>query len=394
MSEYPVNIASVDEDPIQSRPSEFVERRGIGHPDTICDGIAEAISRALSRRYREAVGHILHHNTDSVLLIAGDTTPRFGGGELTELISVHLGGQATTRVNGTTIPVNDIARGAASDYLESHFDRLPMDFVEITADLNETSSDLRALFEREHVLANDTSVGVGYAPLSETERIVKTLEPRIWQEIDAAGKDVKIMASRTSDELHVIVATAILSSKVADIDEYLAVKEEIRRLVDSHVRSRTDRDVRIDVNAADDPDEGDVCISETGLSAESGDDGGVGRGNRINGLITPHRPMSIEATAGKNPVTHVGKLYNVVATRTADRIATDLSADFAEVLLLSEIGTPVGQPRAVDVKTSTRATDAVETIVREEVDRTEDATEQILGEDIGSFLEIIPDYSG
>lgn len=378
MSDSLVNITSVDGDPIRPESTEFVERKGFGHPDTICDGIAEAISRALSRRYREAFGRVLHHNTDSVLLIAGDATPRFGGGELETPITIHLGGQATTHVNGTTIPVNDIARSAACDYLESNFESLPSDFVEITASLGETSGDLQALFEREHILANDTSVGVGYAPLSETEQIVKTLEPRIWQEIDAAGKDVKLMASRKNDDLHLIIATAILSSKVVDIEEYLDVKEEIRELAHTHTRSRTDCDVRIDVNAADDPDEGVVYLTETGLSAEDGDDGGVGRGNRVNGLITPHRHMSMEATAGKNPVTHVGKLYNVVATRAANRIVDKLSADFAEVLLLSEIGMPITQPDAVDVRTTVREYDAVDAIIRDEIGRIDGVTEQIV----------------
>ena len=61
-----------------------------------------------------------------------------------------------------------------------------------------------------------------------------------------------------------------------------------------------------------------------GLSAESGDDGQVGRGNRINGPITPYRPMSLEAAAGKNPVTHTGKLYNLLGDRMAHALLREI----------------------------------------------------------------------
>ncbi len=63
-------------------------------------------------------------------------------------------------------------------------------------------------------------------------------------------------------------------------------------------------------------------------SVEMGDDGATGRGNRGNCLITPMRPMSIEAIAGKNPVNHVGKIYNVIAQQVAEETG-DLVEEFA-----------------------------------------------------------------
>ena len=38
--------------------AEVVERKGLGHPDTLCDGIAEAVSRALSKEYIKETGNI------------------------------------------------------------------------------------------------------------------------------------------------------------------------------------------------------------------------------------------------------------------------------------------------------------------------------------------------
>ena len=385
MRSFPVTVTSIDGDPIEDRRAEFVERKGFGHPDTICDGIAEAVSRALCREYREEFGRVLHHNTDSVLLIAGESTPEFGGGSLDSPIRLVLGGQATAQVEDTTIPINEVAERAAREYLETHFEHLPSGYVDIWPHLGPTSVDLQDLFDRGDVLANDTSIAVAYAPLSETEAIVKTLEPRIWQEIDAAGTDVKVMGVRTDDHLHLIVATAILSSRVSSVEEYLDVKSEIRDLALSHARDRTSREVRVDVNAADNPDVGIVYITETGLSAEDGDDGGVGRGNRVTGLITPHRHMSMEATAGKNPISHVGKLYNVLAKRTAERIATETDADFANVHMVSEIGMPIADPDAVDVETATTDHDAVEDVVREQAGTTDEITEDIIAGDAELF---------
>jgi S-adenosylmethionine synthetase len=107
----------------------------------------------------------------------------------------------------------------------------------------------------------------------------------------------------------------------------------------------------VEINAADHPARGRFYLTVTGTSAEAGDDGQVGRGNRVTGVITPGRPMTLEAAAGKNPVSHVGKLYNVAA----DLIAADLVAvlpdvSAAECTLVSRIGSPIDEPQLVNVR--------------------------------------------
>ena len=76
-------------------PFEVVERKGLGHPDTLADGISESISRSLSRFYLDEFGQILHHNVDKVLIIAGKSAPQFGGGSILKAPSVVVGGRAT-----------------------------------------------------------------------------------------------------------------------------------------------------------------------------------------------------------------------------------------------------------------------------------------------------------
>ena len=99
------------------------------------------------------------------------------------------------------------------------------------------------------------------------------------------------------------------------------------------------------VNTADDVEAGAVYLTLTGTSAEMGDDGAVGRGNRVSGLITPFRATSLEAPCGKNPVSHVGKVYNVLALLMAQDIVERVTTvREANVYLLSQIGKPLDQP--------------------------------------------------
>jgi S-adenosylmethionine synthetase len=374
------------ENPVTARSTEFVERKGLGHPDTICDGIAEAISRRLSQYYREAFGHILHHNTDKVQLVAGSTKPAFGGGEIVEPIYVLMGGRATRSFDGEHIPVDELAIEAAESYVEGHFEALDSSDVAFESRIGETSTDLQSLFDATGVpKSNDTSIGVGYAPLSETEQIVTELEPAIRAHHPAVGQDVKLMAWRSGEELHLTVATAIVSRHVADVEEYVAVVDEVRSFTREFVADRTDRAVHVDVNAADDIERGVIYLTETGLSAEMGDDGNVGRGNRINGVITPHRPMSLEATGGKNPVSHVGKLYNVVAHRAAERIHRELGADHVEIKMVSQIGAPITDPEAVDIGSTARDREAMKHIVMAELEDFESLTDSLVAGEVVLF---------
>jgi len=374
-----LSVRTVDGDPVARAPVEFVERKGVGHPDSLCDGIAEAVSRTLSRFYRDEFGRVLHHNTDKVHLGAGRADPAFGGGEVLEPIYVLVGGRATTRVDGQRIPVDDLATAAARDYLAETVPELDAEDVVVDTRIGRTSADLADLFGRgDRPLANDTSFGVGHAPGTQTERAVRTLEPRIHRELAAVGKDVKVMAYRRGADVSVTVSAAVIDRHVTDVADYRRVVEQVGVLARDHFENETDLSVSVSVNAADDYDAGSVYLTTTGLSAEAGDDGSVGRGNRANGLITPYRPMSLEAAAGKNPVTHVGKLYNLLSLRVARRLADRHGATHATVHLLSRIGTPVDQPLAVDVTTTLTDRATVRDAVAAELADIDQLTEDVI----------------
>jgi S-adenosylmethionine synthetase len=309
------------------QPFEVVERKGIGHPDTLADGISESISRALSNIYLDDFGQILHHNIDKVLIIAGKSKPEYGGGAILVPPSVIIGGRATKT---SSRPVNEVIDETVADFLHQTVGNLKDFKIEPRAE--EGAPELRSLIGRG---ANDTSIGVGFSPLNFVEQLVINLEKYI-KEVYGTGEDVKIMAIRVGHNLRIVLAVAMVSKYIGSKEEYeeakLKVAERIKRIVDAEVN----------VNCADSGD--NIYLTVTGTSIEMGDDGATGRGNRGNGLITPMRPMTMEAIAGKNPVSHVGKIYNVLAQKAAEEITEINGIKEAYVTLVSKIGSPLNQP--------------------------------------------------
>jgi S-adenosylmethionine synthetase len=169
-----------------------------------------------------------------------------------------------------------------------------------------------------------------------------------WPQI---GEDIKIMGTRVDDKIHMQVAAAIISTETKDKDEYANVMQGITDIVKDLAVKITDLNVDVSVNTADSPEDDLFYLTVTGTSAEHGDDGQVGRGNRANGLITPYRPMTLEAAAGKNPVSHVGKTYNVAAREITERVYKE-HPDLSQVYcyLVSQIGAPITQPKAINVE--------------------------------------------
>ncbi|MEF8779115.1 MAG: methionine adenosyltransferase [Haloferacaceae archaeon] len=396
-----IQVSQLDRRAVEDQEVEIVERKGVGHPDSICDGIAESVSRALSQLYLDRVGRVLHYNTDETQLAAGSAAPAFGGGEVVEPIYVLIVGRATRKYEGESLPVDSTALAAAREYLN---ERVPeLDFgtdVVVDTRLGEGSGDLQEVFSEEGAtvpMANDTSYGVGHAPLTETERIVRRTERELNTSYAAdhpeLGPDVKVMGKREGDRIDITVAAAMIDSYVGDMEEYDDAVERVRGFVTDLARDATDREVHVDVNTADDYEEGSIYLTVTGTSAEQGDDGSVGRGNRANGLITPNRPMSMEATSGKNPVNHIGKIYNLLSTEIAESVVDEVDGiRDLQVRLLSQIGRPIDQPHVADAQVVT--VDGVElpeiegeirAIVDRELANVTDVTRRVVEGDISTF---------
>ncbi|MGB7542798.1 MAG: methionine adenosyltransferase [Burkholderiales bacterium] len=356
-----VSVTALASPPPKALPLEIAERKGRGHPDTICDALAENLSIGFSRFCLERFGVILHHNVDKALLLGGAAEPAFGAGKLLEPIEIYLAGRATRRFRGVTIPVEELAIELSRKWLAEHLRNLdPLRDVRIIPRIRETSSDLAALFvrrgEAEAPLANDTSYGAAFAPLDGLERAVLAVERRLnaadtQRACPEIGEDIKVMGVRSGESLRITVACALVGRHVSDLADYFAKKARVRALAAEAAGEAAGGAVEVEVNTADGDTSASIYLTVTGLSAEAGDDGQVGRGNRINGLITPYRPMSLEAAAGKNPVTHTGKLYNLLADRIARALVTEIAGiEEAYCYLLSQIGRPICEPQVADVR--------------------------------------------
>lgn len=350
-----LSITALDGPAPGAAAHEMAERKGRGHPDSICDALAENLSLGLSRFYLERFGAILHHNVDKALLIGGAARPAFGGGELLEPIEIILAGRATRRFRGVEVPVEELAVELSREWLGRNLRHIdPARDVRIVPRVRETSAELAELFLRGAQagvpLANDSSFGAGFAPLDRLERALLAVERSLCAAGPEIGDDIKVLGVRSADRLELTVACAFVGRHVASLSDYFAKKENVRALAAAAARQAAGGEVNVEVNTADGESAGSVYLTVTGLSAEAGDDGQVGRGNRVNGLITPYRPMSLEAAAGKNPVSHTGKLYNLLAERIARALGEEDGVDEAYCWLLSRIGAPVTEPQLADVR--------------------------------------------
>ncbi|MEM2555903.1 MAG: methionine adenosyltransferase, partial [Candidatus Caldarchaeum sp.] len=325
-----VTVEPLDRTPVEEQEIELVERKGLGHPDYIIDSACEEASVMLSKYYLKEFGRVLHHNVDKGLLVGGRAYNRFGYGRLEEPITIIIAGRASTSVKThtgvVTVPYKEIITQAVRYMIKRSFRFLDFDsHIQLEIRVRESSPDLKAVVEssQDMPLANDTSYGVGFYPLTPLENLVYNVErhlnsPAFKSRVKESGEDVKVMGFRKGRKITLTIADGIVSTLTKDRGHYHSVKEAIKSEVeDLAVKIAPQNEVQVFVNTADRYGEGVseeiYYLTYTGTSAEHGDDGNTGRGNRANGLITPNRQMSLEATAGKNPISHVGKIYNVLA---------------------------------------------------------------------------------
>jgi len=379
--------------PIEEQEIEIIEKKCSGHPDTVCDAICESVSCELSKEYIKKFNRVLHHNVDKALLVAGESQPKFGGGKVTKPIKIIISGRATSKLGKKKIDVKNIVKKAAYNYLKQLHALKEKDY-EIITEINEGAGNLKEVFGKEMPISNDTSFGVGYAPFSRAEKIVldvgKMLNSKEFlEEYPAVGEDIKVMALRQRNKIKLTVCIAFVDKYIKDINDYYNIKEKVK---DEIIKKSGCSDVTI--NALDkDREEAktvdDMFVTVTGLSAEMGDDGQVGRGNRVNGMITPCRTMTLEAAAGKNPTRHVGKIYSVLANIIASEIIKKTTVKEVQVKILSRIGNPIDQPLVCNIQTpyelDNREKQEMRQITEHWFDKIQEATQLIINEKVGIY---------
>ena len=345
--------------PVAGQRVEIVERKGTGHPDTICDEAMEAAATALAGEYRRRFGRLLHFNLDKAMLVAGKASPAWGGGRIDEPMRMVVGDRATRSHEGAEIPVGRVVEHAVRDWLGGHLRYVDPRSVVVQDEIKPGAAELSGLFSDAQPGANDTSAGAAYAPLSPTETATLGLErhinsPRFHADFPEAGEDVKVMLVRRRGRLDATVAVAFVDRHVPSVAGYVARKGQMQEAIEAalgHLAGWADG-VSVALNTLDEPAKGmdGVYLTVSGTSAEAGDSGEVGRGNRPCGVIGVNRPMSAEAVPGKNMASHVGKVYNLLAQRVADRICAEERVAEAYVRFVSRIGAPLAEPHVASLQ--------------------------------------------
>ncbi|MFW6110170.1 MAG: methionine adenosyltransferase [Patescibacteria group bacterium] len=355
---------------------EFVERKGAGHPDTLSDALAERLSSNYSRYTLEKYGAILHHNFDKVGLLGGSSYVSFGEGYLTDPIRILLNGRVSICFGNERIPVEELLTKWTEEFF---IQKLPMISVDKDLDIRYNVSSQSSPGETEdesgksgtrkywfcprnfadiqelsNLLSNDTSLGVGYAPRTDLENLVLDIERRLnsesFKEYNSwIGSDIKILGFRNHKKYMITICIPQIANFVENAVEYKKNLKKARKEIFNIAEKNNVKDLDLNINTRDNLQTMELYLTAIGSSIESGDEGLVGRGNRVGGVIPVMKPLSMEGACGKNPVYHVGKLYYVAA----EKIANDVNGEFGipvEIFLASQSGRDLVDPWIVLVR--------------------------------------------
>lgn len=386
---------------------EFVEKKGRGHPDTLSDGLGEFLSAKYSQYTLKRFGAVLHHNFDKTALLGGSSNVGFGYGTLIKPIRVLLNGRASTEFGSKEIPVKELLIDWSINFLTRELPlKMPKNELEFHYNLSTQSSPgkteeesnlnkssrrywfeprgLEDIPELKRLFSNDTSLGVGFSPFSTLESLVVDIEKTLncnefHKENPQIGSDIKIMGFRYLDDYKITMCVPQIGSAVASVSEYKGNIERVRKIVAGIFEKYEVYHYELDINTRDNYENGELYLTAIGSSIESGDEGMVGRGNRIQGFIAPMRPMSMEGVAGKNPVYHIGKLYYVAAQRISEKIYKRFKIQ-NEVALVSQSGRDLLDPWIVFVGVPQKYTKLLEleSFVKDEIKKIPDLTKELI----------------
>jgi S-adenosylmethionine synthetase len=307
---------------------QVLECKGAGHPDTLADDLAEALSRAYSQHTLQQCSAVLHHNFDKLCLLGGQSDVSFGSGHLSRPVRVLVNGRAALSFSGQSLGVEALLITVCRQFFAQRLPLLRLERdLDIVLNLSTASSpgrvnsepaqaagfrhrwfqpqSLHDLPERHHLCANDTSLGTGYAPRTAAERLTRGLTEYLSARPRAdvppwLGTDVKVMACQVDQRVDVVTCVPQIADFVPSRAAYLSNLEQLRRDTLQWLAGEfPEFDVHIQFNTRDNPQTDELYLTAVGSSIESGDEGVVGRGNRANGLITPLRPMNVEGVSGK-----------------------------------------------------------------------------------------------
>lgn len=402
---------------IDEQPFEIVERKGLGHPDTICDSIAEAISVEYSLYCIENFGYVLRHMIDKISVTGGLTKVSFGGGKIITPAKVHLKGRFTDSVDNISIPYKEISERVIYEHFKDIYFDFKKEYIVIENNthfspgpgiifnkegesrnerggffIDQTKESIQ--YHNNGFRSNDTSTGVCYFPLSNLETIVLEIEKYLnsketKKEYPYIGTDIKVMGKRVKNDIEITICVPLISSFIFSIQEYEDKIKIIKKTLSNFLSTQGYSDnITLYINTRDRENFDDLYLTILGSALESGDEGAVGRGNRIHGVIPFTRNFTTEAACGKNPIYHVGKVYSALAYVISEYIYTAYKIENC-VYVTSQIGRSLNDPWliAVDIKEecSVEQKTEIEKFIENKLDNITEITNAILQKKIPLF---------
>ncbi len=318
---------------------EVVERKGIGHPDSLADALANEVSLVYSKRCLEIFGVILHHNVDKLYIGAGHYKNDYGICERLSPVIVRVNGRISSVFGDTNLDIEQLQVSAVRNYMCKVMPTMTSDDLIIEPNATQHTKvpywfrprNLGDIPDATNPKANDTSVCIGYWPPTPAESLAYQLERYFWTEVSGytvprfaeIGQDVKVMVVRNSNHIEATLCVPAMSLFTASYEAYRKLMTEHEKnlqfladtlLADSELQSI----VRIN------PYQKQYMLG-LGSCIECGEEGIVGRGNNINGIISTHRIHTFESWAGKNPVYHTGRVYGYMTAKLARSISEQFS---------------------------------------------------------------------
>lgn len=325
---------------------EIVERKGVGHPDTLADALAEECSRVYSLYCIEHFGTVLHHNIDKLYIGGGCFRGLFGEQNRIAPILIRINGRISNRFGDELIDLEKIFVKTIKTYIGRVLPHIDVN-EDIVVDINCTQNtrnhnwftpeDIQDIPDSQSIYANDTSTVTAFAPFSTCEQLAFELEHFFWNydemfypvpKFYEFGQDIKVMVTRVDQDIQIQCCVPVISTEIANMDEYYQKVDYIERLLQSQAEEicrKSDSNYTVHVHVNEHLDENGLPTKHVymlikGTCAECGEEGIVGRGNASNGIIPSFRPHSMEAPAGKNPQYHTGRVLGYLSNYIAQEI--------------------------------------------------------------------------
>jgi len=354
-----------------SLPIEMVERKWLGHPDTLADMLAEVFSNRYTNYGLKHFGILLNHWVDKVLLSWWEAEVNYDNATITKNMRAYLLGKITSSVWGHTIPIKEIFEESIAEVFHSIFGPEILKYIDVVLDINEGVGldhplDIYKPKNKEDFVqlttnyrSNDTIICSSYYQYTVAEQVCIDLENTICgelfkREFPATGWDSKVLTVRVWKHYDITACIPFIANRTSDFNKYKKEKEKIADFLNNYLANFFElvdpgASFSLYINTKDYEEYGYVTVFWTAL--DKWDYGAVGRGNKFSWVISNNRDTNIEAISGKSAFRHGWKIYTYLSYYIAKKIWEETGSDIL-VQIATQNGKKLDDPMIVSVSSS------------------------------------------